>query len=220
MLKIKKINFLLILIFLILCSTTISIAAEIRFDIPTDYEVTSTNSTCSNLVNTQDSRITITIVDAIQLTTDEIINNLLNSFDTKVEETNTHLINGKNVTENVLDIPDGTNSKFYIYTFESNDHIYTLTIASTDYTQWNVEDKKNPVNIIISSLTLSSPNKYKTTSNSDTKSSSSNSQVQNSVDDNEDEYFVVNKETGKREYGPAHPNYGTENDYLQEEHTN
>lgn len=54
----------------------------------------------------------------------------------------------------------------------------------------------------------------KTTSSNSKASSSSKSNSYASSDD----YFVINPNTHKKEYGPAHPNYGTPDDYLYEQH--
>lgn len=89
-----------------------------------------------------------------------------------------------------------------------------LTDVDIDLTTLNAtNDTVNQTN----STTASTQASAKKTSTSSKKSYSS-SKSSSSSSSSGDELFVINPKTGKKEYGPGHPNYGTPNDYLYEQH--
>ena len=95
-----------------------------------------------------------------------------------------------------------------------------LTDVDVDLTTFNAtnDTSNDTVNQTASTTSTQKTSTKKSTSSSSNKKSYSSSQSSSSSSSSGDEYFVVNKKTGKKEYGPAHPNYGTPNDYLYEQH--
>lgn len=141
---------------------------------------------------------------------------------------------GQNCTYNNITLRNDSGNYTY---FDINDYqIIEITSNNLDYITHIVQSinkteikPQGNVTITLTNLTNDTSNDTapqanaqtknttttKKTSSSNTKSSSNS---KSSSYASSDDYFVVNPTTNKREYGPAHPNYGTPNDYLYEQH--
>lgn len=88
----------------------------------------------------------------------------------------------------------------------------------------NTTNDTNETNITLNDTNNTQNNTQTTTTKKSTSKSKSDSSSKSSYQKtsyaSEDDVFVINPKTGKKEYGPAHPNYATENDYLYEQHKN
>lgn len=122
-------------------------------------------------------------------------------------------------------------TKEFNYNMCNGYHLWAILSAALILINNNNTTTNNTTNNDTINVTLNDSNSTEnnTTTATTTKKSSSQSKSSSSSSNNEyhgksyaseDDLFVVNPKTGKKEYGPAHPNYGTPNDYLYEQHKN
>ncbi|MDO5825401.1 MAG: hypothetical protein BZ137_02390 [Methanosphaera sp. rholeuAM130] len=149
----SKRNILLILLVLIASLTAVSaVGPEITFNVPDGFYTVGSNSTYMEMMNDEDL-VYLSIIDSDQMPTKEILKNMkLMGYPSTSQRT--VKINNTTVKEYTLTNEDGEHG--YVYAFTFGRHNYTINAATTmdKDAEWNVKDRNNPVNEIITSLKL------------------------------------------------------------------